>query len=263
MTRTIRRALILAFCVALPVAPARASASDDFTAALPELPGKTWLDLLQPIFPDIAAPTKSGATAKELIDLQSIGVGDDSWINCGDDIRLTTAQVNLVRLAGQSRLIMTLSVADDCVALLALLDGEGKLIQAVNVKGDQHAGVGLDRRHPIGNGGALITVSNWHDNSNQSYDNTMLVLAKPEGFSVIGDVLAFGDRFCRRGTTETTTIHTRPTTPFALIEVEVSRSMRRIAKPSAVRPAFHASPATGAGTMKKAPTTHIQVGSTR
>jgi hypothetical protein len=82
-----------------------------------ELPGKTWLDLLRPIFPDIAAPTKAGATAKDIIDLHSIGVGDDSWINCGDDIRLTTAEVDHVRLAGQSRLIMTLSVADDCVAL--------------------------------------------------------------------------------------------------------------------------------------------------
>lgn len=223
-------ALIFALWLGLSGAPAQASSSNDFTAGVPEFPEKTWLVLLQPIFPDIAALSTAGATAKEMIDLHSIGVADDSWINCGDDIHLIVANADSVSLAGQSRLIVTVSLADDCVALLALFDGDGKLIQAVNVKGDQHTGLGVDHANPVGDGGALVTVANWHDNSSQSYDDTMLVLAKPDGFSVIGNVSAFGDRVCREGTTETATIHTRPTRAFfAPIEVEVQRTVQKYA----------------------------------
>src|SRR4029077_13525734 len=73
--------------------------------------------------------------------------------------------------------------------------------------------------------------SNWHDNSNQSYDLTMLVLARPEGFSSIGDVFALGSRTCREVVTEETTVRVvRDGAPLARIDVEARRRIQKLAE---------------------------------
>jgi len=198
---------VLAVCIAASVAfgPANAEVIGDFTLPVRDIPGKTWLDLSRQVFPDIAASSAPNiaATATDMIAVHSIGVADDSWTNCGDRIDLAGLAFYPLRLAGKDRLILTPSIADDCVPLLVLFDDKGTLVDVVNVKGDQHAGLSADFVRPLGGAGsigppgALVTVTNWHDNSDQSYDDTMLLLVKPDGFSVIGDVPAFGSHTCR------------------------------------------------------------------
>jgi hypothetical protein len=123
-----------------------------------------------------------------------------------------------------------------------MFDDQGKLIQAVNLKGDQHVEVGFERAHPLGPSGVLIVATNWHDNSNQSYSSQTLILGRSDGFAVIGVVRTFGDRFCRLGTTETATLQTRrPSGPMTQIEVEVRRTVQRYAAncgPSSGRSAY-------------------------
>ncbi len=224
---------LLAVSAVLSDSAARGAAVDDFSAAVPGLMGKTWLDLLQQIFPDsaAAAPPKRGAKAGEMIDLRSIGGDGEGWNQCGDTIELDGADADPVTLNGQQRLIVTVLIADECAAPLAMFDDRGELVAAVNVKVDQHASGGVDHAHPIGAGGALVTATNWHDNSNQSYDILSLILARPGGFTAIGDVLSFGDHFCREQMTQQSSIRIVPDrAPFARIEAEVRRTVQKYAK---------------------------------
>ena len=58
----------------------------------------------------------------------------------------------------------------ECVGLIALFDDAGKLVNAVNVRGDIHISFGENYVRPLGANGALVIAHNWHDNSEQSYD---------------------------------------------------------------------------------------------
>ncbi|MBV9964340.1 MAG: hypothetical protein JO008_01465, partial [Alphaproteobacteria bacterium] len=195
MARRFVGLLVLALLVS--VAPAAAALDDhDFGGIAPGTAAKTWVDLLAQIFPDIAVDPRGYATASKVLDLRSIGAGDESWIQCSDAIKFQDRDARPVRLAGRDYLIVTVTIEDDCVGPLALFDDAGKLVDAVNVRGDQHVSFSGDYVRPLGPEGALVIASLWHDNSSQSYDISSLVLVRPEGFSSIGDVLALGSRRC-------------------------------------------------------------------
>jgi len=210
--------------------PAAAATDDEFAGAVPGLAGKTWVDVLSQIFPDIAVMDRGYATATEVIDLRSIGPGDDSWVKCGDEIKFLDFDARPVRLSGQDYVIVTVMIEDDCVGPIGLFDAAGKLVDAVNIRGDQHVSFSGDYVRPLGSDGALVIASLWHDNSDQSYDITSLVLAKPGGFSVIGEVLAFGSRDCRSQFTEEAKIDlARGTGPMLRIDGAVTRRAQRLA----------------------------------
>jgi hypothetical protein len=230
--------LILVVASVFAATSARAELIRDFTAPVRDIPGKTWLDLLRQMFPDIAASAASGAVADltDMAAVHSIGSADDSWVSCRDHTDIANLEFYPLRLLDQDRLILTLSVADECAALIALFDGSGKLVDAVNVKGDQHTSLSPDfmrplgRAGPMGPPGALVTATNWHDNSDQSYDATMLLLVKPNGFSDIGGVLAFGEHDCRSLFTEQAKIDPAlGTGPMLRIDAAVMRRTQRFA----------------------------------
>ena len=225
--------LMLGAVASLAASPERPAPIDDFAASIPEIPGKTWLDLLRQLFPDVAEAEggSSGATASEIISLRSIGAADESWLQCDGGIKIRNLDARPAQLAGRRFLIVTVEIPNDCAGLLALFDETGKLVDAVNVKGDQHASFSGDYVRPLGTGGALVIASSWHDNSNQSYDLTMLILAKPDGLSSIGDVFALGSRTCREVMTEETTVRVaRDGAPLARIDVEVRRRIQKLAE---------------------------------
>jgi hypothetical protein len=106
-----RRALVLALAVTalvLLIGPAVAATDDhDFASAVPGASGKTWIDLLSQVFPDIAATPEGNAVASDIIDLRSIGTGDDSWVKCADKIELRDPDAQRVRLANRDFLVVT------------------------------------------------------------------------------------------------------------------------------------------------------------
>jgi len=228
MFRTLLVALFLALCGG----GAAAETIDDLTAEVPSIPGKTWVDLLKSVFSNIDA-SGGTATAKELIDLRSIGAGNGSWIGCDDGVRIGHIDAARVQIAGRDRIIVAFVPPDDCVGLLALFAAEdgGKLLDAVNVKGDQHVSFPGYYIRPLGPSGVLAIASTWHDNSNQSYDIDTLVLASADGFTAIGDVFAFGDRTCRERMTQSLSLRAVPDgAPMARIVAEVKRSIEKLAE---------------------------------
>ncbi len=122
------------------------------------------------------------------------------------------------------------TIEDECVGVIALFDSAGKLVDAVNVRGDIHVSFSDDYVRPLGAEGALVIAHNWHDNSEQSYDSDSLILVKPGGFSDIGDVLAFGSRDCRSQFTETAKISLTPMATMARIDVEIKREANKLAE---------------------------------
>jgi hypothetical protein len=234
--RCLLAALIL---VAGPAFVARAQIVQNFTEPVPGIPGKTWLDLMGRVFThiEVSKDPDIAATASDFVDkVHSIGGADESWISCGDQIKIVSLEVYTLRLAGYQRVVVAPSLADQCAAVVALFDDKGELIDVVNLKGDQHGGLGanfltpLGPDGPVGPPGALVTATNSHDNSDQSYDATILVLVKPNGFSAIGEVLAFGSHTCRRQFTEETRVGTSPVTgPMRRIDAAITRETQRFA----------------------------------
>jgi hypothetical protein len=233
----VNRALAaLALLLGALVAGPAAAALDDhsFTGAVPGVPGKTWLDLLSQIFPDIAEAPRGYATASEVIDLRSIGAGDESWVKCDDTISFLDRDARPVRLSGQDYVIVTVTIEDDCVGPIGLFDAAGKLVDAVNVRGDQHVSFSGDYVRPLGPDGALVIASLWHDNSSQSYDITSLILARPGGLTAIDNALALGSRICgddKPGELllENSAVRVVPDgRRFARIEIETRRSVQKL-----------------------------------
>ena len=231
LTLSVALATAIALAQPLRAAPAPGDTAD-VSEPVAGASDKTALDLLRQLFPDIEARTGSNSIGSEtqMIDLRSIGAADDSWIGCGDHIDIEYAHAHPLQLAGQQRIVVVVALTDECAAPLAMFDGDGKLIDAVNLRGDQHLSFSGDYVRPLGSAGALIIGHNWHDNSDQSYDQDSLILVKPDGFSALGNVLAFGNRDCRSQFTEDATISTVPAKPMARIEVAIKREARKFAE---------------------------------
>jgi hypothetical protein len=226
-------ALFVVLVLAHPLAAAPAPDDiGDLSDSVPGISGKTALDLLRQLFADIepSTDTRTIGTATQMIELRSIGAGDDSWIGCGDRIDIEYAHAHPLQFGDQRRVVLVVALADECAAPLAMFDGDGKLVDAANLRGDRHLTFSGEYFRPLGSAGALLIGHNWHDNSNQSYDMDSLILAKPDGFSAVGNVFAFGSRDCRSQFTEDTTISTIPAKPMARIDVAIMREARKFAE---------------------------------
>lgn len=225
--------LVALILVAAPAVSAQDRIVQDFSEPVPGIPGKTWFDLMGQVFTGIEVSKEPdvAATASDIVNKEhSIAGADDSWVDCGEQIKIAYLDPYHLRLGGQDRLVVAPALADECAALLALFDDKGELIDVINLKGDQHGGLGVGFLTPLGPQGALVTANNSHDNSDQSYDATILVLIKPDGFSSIGTLLAFGSRDCRNQFTEEAKVDAVPGTgPMLRIDAAITRETSRFA----------------------------------
>ena len=226
-TLRIWRLLLVVALVAMPAVAARAQIVEDLSTPVPGVPGKSWLDLMGQVFTGLEASNEPNVAAKAtgLVDkVHSVAGADDSWVSCRDQIKIASLEVYPLRLGGEQRLVAAPSFADKCATLVALFDDKGVLIDVINLSGDQHGGLGTNFLTPLGPAGALVTASTWHDNSSQSYDETILVLVKPDGFSSIGVVLTVGTHSCGRQFTEEAEVGTAPGTgPMRRIDAAITR----------------------------------------
>ena len=225
--------LALVLSLAVAAVPARADTVDDFTTAVPGIPGKTWIDLLRQLFPEIAAGPKHEAIVHDQIALRPIEEDGAFTDECPDELKLRSLEFSQTRIAGKPRLIVGIATdGDACVAPLALFDGsgEGKLLDAANVKQDKNYSFGRDFTRSLGPDGQLVVVTNFHTNAGEGYDTETLVLATVDKLSSIGSVTAKSEVDCRRSTSEEATISIAPDYgPFARITGYVKTSTRPVA----------------------------------
>jgi hypothetical protein len=224
-------AVIVAFMLA--AAPAMADTVDDFTAAVPGIPGKSWMDLLKQLFPDLAVGPKNEAVVRGGIALRPIEEDGAFTDECLDELKLRSLEFAQVRISGKNRLIIGVATdGDTCAAPLALFEGsgDGKLLDAANVKQDKNYSFGRNFVRSLGEDGQLVVVTNFHTNAGEGYDTETLILATADKLSPIGSVFAKSEIDCRRSIAEEATISLAPDYgPFARITGYVKSSTRRVA----------------------------------
>jgi hypothetical protein len=217
----------------LAAVPAMADTVDDFTAAVPGIPGKTWIDLLKQLFPDIAVGPKNEAVVHGDIALRPIEEDGAFTDECPDELKLPRLEFSEARISGKRRLIVGIATdGDTCIAPLALFEGggDGKLLDAANVKQDKNYSFGRDFVRSLGPGGQLVVVTNFHTNAGEGYDTETLILAIADKLSPIGSVFAKSETDCRRSISTEATIGLAPDYgPFARITGYVKSSTRRVA----------------------------------
>ena len=224
-------AVVLTFSVA--ALPAMAETVEDFSASVPGVPGKNWVDLLRQVFPDIALGPKNEAIVRGDIDLRPIEKDGAFTDECPDELALRSLQVAGVRIAGKRRLIVGVATdGDSCVAPLALFEGngEGKLLDAANVKQDKNYAFGSDFVRPLGPDAQLVIVTNFHTNAGEGYDTQSLILAMADKLVPLGSLFAKSEIDCHRSVSQEATISLAPDYgPFAGITGYVKTTTRRIA----------------------------------
>ena len=227
------RLVALVLALALAALPASAETVDDFTASVPSVAGKTWIDLLRQVFPDIAVDPKNGAIVHGDIDLRSIEKDGAFTDECPDQLQLRSLEVAEATVSGKRRLIVGVATdGDTCAAPVALFEasGEGKLLDAANVKQDKNYSFGHDFVRPLGADGQLVTVTNFHTNAGEGYDTETLILATVDKLSPIGSVFAKSEIECRRAVTQEATVAIAPDYgPFARIAGYIKTATRRLA----------------------------------
>lgn len=227
------RLAVVILALALAVPPAAADSVDDFTAAVPGIPGKTWMDLLRQVFPDIALGPKNEAIVRGDIALRPIEKDGVFTDDCPDELKLGSLEVSQARIADKPRLIVGIATdGDSCVAPLVLFEGsgEGKLLDAVNVKQDKNYSFGRDFTRSLGPNGQLAVVTSFHINAGEGYDIETLILATADKLSSIDSIFAKSETDCRRSVSREATVGIAPDHgPFARITGYVKTATRRLA----------------------------------
>jgi hypothetical protein len=223
--------LMLGVASVFATIPAGAESIDDLTKAVPDMPGKKWLDLLRQLFPDAVAsdPYPNRLLAHRMIAVRSLGFAGDQWIMCGDDWDVGV-EAQSYRLAGKTRTIVLLKGGDDCADIAALFDEKGKLVDAVNVKGERYTVMMIGEVRPLGRLGALLTVESGPDVTGKAGSDTAFILIQVGGFAVIGTVHRTNSRTCREEVGEGISIDVVPEGPMARINVEQQRSIQQFAE---------------------------------
>lgn len=211
-------------------APGRAEEVSDLSVSA--FAGKSWIDLLRQALPEAAVEPGRPHVAKAArgVELRPLGdtFGDGVW---GEPARVISVDARRIDIGARKRLVLflTLDAGDAAPVLLFEGEGEGRMLDAVNVKKDQLVSLAEPALRPLGAAGTLMTTRSTHSNSNQSYEITSLTLVGAERFAPIGTVLTFGDRDCRGAMTQDLAVSTRRAEPMARIDLAVTRIERKMA----------------------------------
>jgi hypothetical protein len=232
------RFIVAGLAAALIFASSGAHAEDyrvDFNAKVPGRSDRTWLDLVRQAFPDIkidSAGADHDATGKIAAPIPMIPKDQEAG---GDKSTIDLASLAAARIDidGKPRWVVLGEQDGFGVAPLMLFDadGAGKLLDIVDAVADMHTSMDLTGPVSLGGGAAVIGVRNWHDNSNESYDDLKLVLIAKDRFSSIHEESAFGERQARLSTSEglTFSVSPDPGRPLARIDVVLEHQKQRFA----------------------------------
>ena len=195
----------------------------DFAAPVPGLGGKTWLDLLRQAAPDLKVDGPSddrslkGTLDKPLRPLSPSGEKRETPA----PVDIASLDATRLDIGGEPRWIV-LGQGDSFKAAPLMLfeaDGAGRLLDAVDVVGDMHTSMEETAPVALGGGAALAAVRNWHDNSNESFDDLTLALVAGDRFTLIGEAGGDGARTATARDAEGVSFDVRPERGRALASV--------------------------------------------
>ncbi|MGO8800642.1 MAG: hypothetical protein ACLQJL_16355 [Roseiarcus sp.] len=227
--------LVLAASLALLAGPASAGDSvSDLNESVPGLAGRSWLDLLKQAMPDLKPgepKSDEAATATEIRPMRPMPP-DNEPIDPSRPIQIARLATARVTIDGKPRWIV-LGEQDSFEAAPLMLfeaDGEGQLLDAVNTVGDMHTDMDLNGPLALGAAGAVVGVRNWHSNSNESYNQLMLVLVARDRFSLIAETGAYGSRSENKDESAEASFAVRPDKGRALARIDtlVKESAQRL-----------------------------------
>lgn len=136
----------------------------------------TYFQALKQLFPDLKDDDKGQAT--HVRDRRSEIKGANLWLDDSDEYDLSRSiRYLLIEEKDQTQLI----VLFEDMGFLALygIKPRFKLLDFIDVRQDQHTSLFILQPYdvlPVRPGVWLFPISNWHDNSSQSYDSNLLFL---------------------------------------------------------------------------------------
>lgn len=234
MRRGYRTAIALAAALAWPAAGGAADLPE-VTDAAPGHPGVTYLALLKQVIPDLAYSAADKQVEGHLKSLRHI-LGKGSQSDPPDPVTPSFVEPRVIKAGGKTRLalLVDLGQAEDSTAsttLLALYDDAArpKLLDAVDVGTDKETGFNdSPSQLSLGPGDdALVTVSG-HGNSNQSYQQRLVIFVRKDRLRALADVFVFNDVYCGYRRDETPVFATRPGSPYAALEVTVTERLTHL-----------------------------------
>ncbi len=224
----------LLLCLALPMlwtSAGTAAPIDDFHAPISGLAGRTWLDLVKQALPD-AKPTEAslpGLTGRKGIALRRLQDNEPAG-DWGETVNLVGLDGEVFEVGGRKRVILALKLYDADVSPLLLFEGEGegRMLDAVDVRTDQHTSYDEPMIRSLGKDGALLVSKGWHGNSNQSYRISSLILAGADKLSFIGEFFVYGEADCRSQIIEKDAVKLIPSQPMAEIQVSIAHQVAKL-----------------------------------
>jgi hypothetical protein len=138
----------------------------------------TYFQALKQLFPDLKDDGKGHAT--QVRDRRSEIKADKLWLNDSGqyDLDLGTAG-NYLLIEEKDQTQLVLFFEDLGFLALYSIKPRFKLVDFIDVQQDQHSSLLIMQPYdvlPVKPGVWLFPISNWHDNSSQSYDNNLLFL---------------------------------------------------------------------------------------
>lgn len=227
-------AATLAAALAWPVIAAAADLPE-VGDAVPGHPGVTYLALLRQAIPDLAMNATDKQVEGHLKSLRHI-MGKDAGGDPPDPVVADFIEVRHVKAGGKPRLalLVDLGQAEDSAqstTLLALYDDAArpKLLDAVDVGVDKDTSFNESPSQiSLGSGDdALVTYSE-HGNSNQGYANRLVIFVRGDRLKLLDTFFTLSDVSCGYRRDETPTFATKPSTPYATLEVTVTEKLAHI-----------------------------------
>jgi hypothetical protein len=206
--------------------PPASSPSED----LPAHPGKTYLDLIRMVVPDMTLKDgvyKGGAP----VQIRHIS-GENPELP--EETSLNDVSVVPVNSDGKPRLALFFTLGEtpgavESFSVLALYDvtGEPKLLDAAAVGFDRFTYLYAEQKMPVSAGSDVILTMSTHFNSSQGYAITAMILVRGDRLEFIDSLFTLDEKSCTYERMQTTRYESRPGAAlFADIEVKVTDTIK-------------------------------------
>lgn len=208
--------------------PATAQVSDP----VPGHGDVTYFDLLAQMVPKLTL-NHTGATAPAPAEPFRNIAGPDNEGQVPDPMQVDSVEPLTIKVGGETRILVVadFGAAEDRVAditLLGLFDDSPtpKLLDFADIGLDQFSGFATVPAFRIGPNDEAISLDSSHSNSDESYEQPMLLFVRDSKLKLIDDYFVFGERTCNFQQDQVLAVKELPSNrkPYWSFRVEVTQT---------------------------------------